>query len=349
VRRCTLVRVAIDARKIGDFGIGTYVEGLLGGLARLNGPDEYVVIVSSRFRDRVPAVFERVTADIPNYSVRELFGIARLVQRARVDLYHSAHFVLPFTEVPSVVTIHDVIPLHFRYRNPVARMYYSWMLRRAVSKSARICTVSEAAKSDIVRETGCDQTRIAVTPNGVDPLFFEPHDTVRGHGRYFLYVGNDKPHKNIDTLVGAFSDVRERDASLSLVLAGASFERFRDVAGVRDDGFVTMQQLASLYRGAIALVVPSLEEGFGLPAAEAMAAGTAVITSIAPALVEVTGDAALHIDPRSRADLAAAMVRMATDDGLRGKLGASGVQRARRFTWQRCAEETVRAYRQVLT
>jgi glycosyltransferase involved in cell wall biosynthesis len=110
-------------------------------------------------------------------------------------------------------------------------------------------------------------------------------------------------------------------------------------------GFVSEDELSSLYRNAIALVMPSLEEGFGLPAAEAMAHGTAVITSNAPALVEVTGDAALHVDARDASALAAAMIRVARDGDLRVMLGAKGIERARHFTWTRCAEITGDAYR----
>jgi glycosyltransferase involved in cell wall biosynthesis len=120
---------------------------------------------------------------------------------------------------------------------------------------------------------------------GIDPVFFNPREFDRTHDRYFLYVGNDKPHKNVQALLRAFAVVRQRGPSLGLILAGAAFERFRDQPRVHLAGFVTTHHLAALYRGAIALVIPSLEEGFGLPAAEAMAAGTAVITSTAPALL----------------------------------------------------------------
>ena len=341
------LRIAIDARKIGDFGIGTYAEGLLRGLAELEGAEEYVVFVAARFRERVPSRFEVVTSDAPNYSIREQFAIPKLIERSRADIFHSLHFVLPRTSVPSIVTVHDVIPLHFPYRNPVARIYYSTMLRRGVARSARVCTVSEAAKASIIEATRCAPEKIVVTPNGVDALFFDNKEPDRTHGRYFLFVGNDKPHKNVDGLLAAFDEVRARDASLNLVLVGATFDRFRGRAGVLLAGFVTTPALASLYRGAIALVLPSLEEGFGLPAAEAMAAGTAVITSEERALVEVTGDAAVHVDARSSGALAAAMLRVAHDDLFRAKLIDSGRTRARAFTWQRCAIATRDVYRQV--
>jgi glycosyltransferase involved in cell wall biosynthesis len=152
-------------------------------------------------------------------------------------------------------------------------------------------------------------------------------------GDYFLYVGNDKAHKNVGTLVEA-----AKRADVRLVLAGASFKEY----GGR--GFVSEDELSELYANAIALVMPSDEEGFGLPAAEAMAHGTAVITSRAPALVELTGDAAVHVDARDAGALAEAMLRVARDASLRAQLGARGLERARELTWKRCAEGTREAY-----
>jgi glycosyltransferase involved in cell wall biosynthesis len=188
-------------------------------------------------------------------------------------------------------------------------------------------------------ETELGAKNVIVTPNGVAiPAIADPRPRA---GSFFLFVGNDKPHKNVDTLIEAFTRVpRAR-----LILAGATFDRFRGHERVDARGFVSEHELSTLYRNAIALVMPSLEEGFGLPAAEAMAHGTAVITSNAPALVEVTGDAALHVDARDASALAAAMMRVMRDDDLRAMLGAKGIERTRLFTWKRCAELTAGAYR----
>ena len=143
-------------------------------------------------------------------------------------------------------------------------------------------------------------------------------------------MGNDKPHKNLGVLKAAVARLR----GVRLVIAGAA-------------NFVSGDELAALYRGAIALVMPSAEEGFGLPAAEAMACGTAVITSRAAALVEITCDAALHVDAEPGA-LAAAMQRLIDDDDLRRALSTRGRERARSMTWTRCAELTRAAYRHAI-
>lgn len=334
------MRIGIDARKIADYGIGTYIRGLLGALAGLGGDDEWVAFAPPDAQ--VPAGIEHVSVDAPHYSLRELVVIGRAAKRAGVELLHAPHYVVPFTSLPLVVTIHDLIHLHQPMRNPLAPLYARAMLRRAVKSARCVLTVSDAVKRELETELGARE--VIVTPNGVDPV--EPRTDV--DGTTFLYVGNDKPHKNVEALVAAFALARAGRSGLTLTLVGAPFERFRSVEGIVVPGFVSDGELARLYRSALALVMPSREEGFGLPAAEAMAHGTPVITSTAAALIEITGDAAMHVDANDARALAAAMLRIADDGELRAALGAKGVERARFFTWSRCAERTRSAYRTAL-
>ena len=326
------MRIGIDARKIADFGIGTYIRGLLRGLDELEAPEEYFVFAPATAA--IPLRFEHIPFDAPHYSARELIDLGRAIRRTRLDLFHAPHYVVPFTATPVVVTIHDLIHLHARHRNPLKPLYARAMLGRAVRKSARVLTVSESVKRDIVTTFGCEESHVVVAPNGVDAEFtagtLQPSN-------YFLFVGNDKPHKNVAALIDAFARVRAARPELRLVLAGAPFARFAQRDGMECAGFVA--DLASLYRGALAVVVPSFEEGFGLPALEAMACGAPVITSHAAALVEVTDDAALHAS-----DFADAMLRVADDEELRRELARRGIARASRFTWRACAEKTRATY-----
>lgn len=330
------MRIGVDARKMADFGIGTYVRELLRALAALGGDDAYVAFAPRRHAHLLPPGVELIEVDAPHYSIRELVTIGRAIDGAKIDLFHAPHYVVPFTRTPFVVTVHDLI--HLRHPNPLARTYARQMIGRAVRRSRRVLTVSETVKAEIVATFGCGNDHVVVTPNGVTAPFTAEGNAAEG--RYFLYAGNDKPHKNVDLLVDAFS----RIDGASLVLTGAPFERFRDRDGVIISGFVSDEELAALYRGALALVMPSREEGFGLPALEAMACGTAVITSKAPSLVEITGDAALHIDATIDA-LADAMRRVASDSALREDLALRGIGRARNFTWPRCAERSRDAFR----
>ncbi|HXH39543.1 MAG TPA: glycosyltransferase family 1 protein [Thermoanaerobaculia bacterium] len=341
------MRIGIDTRKIADFGIGTYIRGLLTALVAERSDERYVAFAPQRLAHHLPAGVEHVVVDAPHYSVQELVALGRAVDRSNIDLFHAPHYVVPFTRTPLVVTIHDLI--HLRHRNPLARLYARQMIARAVGKSRRVLTVSEAVKRDIVAVFGCDGDHVVVTPNGVGAPFVQtdlaPH--ARNAARTaFLYVGNDKPHKNVDILVDAFAAAGL--AGTSLVLVGAPFERFRARDGVVVPGFVRDDELAALYRDAIALAMPSGEEGFGLPALEAMASGCAVITSNAAALVEITGDAALHVEPNAGA-IGGAMRRVASDEALRQTLARRGVERARTFTWTRCADLTRGVYRASMT
>jgi glycosyltransferase involved in cell wall biosynthesis len=330
------MRVGIDARKIADFGIGTYIRGLLGGLLALDGDDEYVAFAPAGAA--IPNGVEHIAINAPHYSIRELVMLGRAADRARLDVFHAPHYVTPFTHVPLVVTIHDLIHLHQPLRNPLAPLYARTMLRRAVKHARCVLTVTNTVKAQLEAELGAKN--VIVTPNGVATQLVEERERT-----FFLYVGNDKPHKNVDLLIAAFALVHDELPDARLVLAGGAFERFRGRDGVDARGFVSDDELSSLYRGAIALVMPSHEEGFGLPAAEAMAHGTAVITSTASALVEVTSDAALHVDARDVHALRDAMLRVARDGELRARLEANGIVRADAFTWKRCAERTRDAYR----
>ena len=330
------MRVGIDARKIADFGIGTYIRGLLKGLVELDTGDAYVAFAPAGAP--VPDGVEHVILDAPHYSVRELLIVGRAADRARLDVFHAPHYVVPVTRVPLVVTIHDLIHLHQPMRNPLAPLYARVMIRRAIRRARRVLTVTNAVKAQLERELGA--RNVIVTPNGAPSTPRNSEERRGTEERFFLYVGNDKPHKNVDALVDAFAQV----ADARLILVGGSFDRFRGRARIDVRGFVSDDELSSLSARAIALVMPSHEEGFGLPALEAMAHGTAVIASRDAALMEVTGDAALHVDARDVRALADAMLRVMRDGALRAQLAANGIARARLFTWKRCAEAARQAY-----
>lgn len=338
------MRIGFDARKIADFGIGTYIRGLLHAVLDLRTGD--TIVAFARPGTRLPEGVEHVEVDAPHYSLRELITLGRAADRANLDVFHAPHYVVPATRVPLVVTIHDLIHLHQPQKNPLAPIYARVMLRRAVRNARQVLTVSQTVQEQLERELGARD--VIVTPNGIDPPPAEDPGadaTVSHPGPFFLFVGNDKPHKNVETLLSAFAEIHRERASMRLVLAGGDFARLVAMPGVERPGFVPAGELSRLYRSCVALVMPSLEEGFGLPAAEAMAHGAAVITSTAGALVEVTGDAALHVAPLDERALRDAMIRILDDDSLRRSLAAKGVDRVREFTWRRCAKRTIEAWK----
>jgi glycosyltransferase involved in cell wall biosynthesis len=352
------LRIAIDGRKIADFGIGTYIRGLLGGLLAIDTDDELIVFTLPESDGLVPRAknLRIVPLDAPHYSLRELFAVGAAIRRAGADVFHAPHYVTPFTDCPVVVTVHDLIHLHQPLGNPLARGYARWMIGRSVRKAGAVLTVSEAVREQLARLYPAAAGKITVTPNGVDDRFRvtgaggDPVVLAKWKleaGRYILFVGNDKRHKNVDRLMSAWEEVRAHHQRYRLVLTGGSFARFADREAVTATGRVGDDELAALYRGARCLMQPSLEEGFGLPAAEAMASGIPVVVSTTAALLELTAGAAVEVDPFSAQSIARGIERAIDDPALREELIARGLRRASMFTWQRCAERTLEAYRRV--
>jgi glycosyltransferase involved in cell wall biosynthesis len=355
------VRIAIDARKLRDYGIGTYVRNLLKQLARLDRETEYVLLcrpADAALAQQLGENFRAVAVAAAPYSVAEQVQVPRVLRRERVDLFHEPHYVLPpFVGCPSVVTIHDCIHLMFPQYLPnrLAWLYARAFLWSAAHRSACVLTVSEASKRDILRFYDIPPEKIQVIPNAIDDRFGVPppeEEVVRVRERYqlqrefILYVGNIRPHKNLDRLIEAFDLLRrEGFEELALLIIGDEISRYPTLRRtvqrhklqkhVRFLGFVPDQTLAVLYRLASVFVFPSLYEGFGLPPLEAMASGTPVVTSNVSSLPEVVGDAAVLIDPYDPAAIAAGVRQVLTDPGLRAALVARGLARARAFSWER--------------
>ena len=291
------------------------------------------------------------------YSLAEQVMLpARLVMQ-NVSLLHEPHYVLPpLVPCRAVVTIHDCIHLMFPQYLPnrFAYGYARATLWAATKRAERIFTVSETSKADILRYCDVPAERIIVVYNAIDDRFAAPPDMeaverVREryqlNGPFALYVGNIKPHKNLERLIDAFDLVRRNGYErLELLIIGdqiSKYPRLRRAVDkhklhkhVRFLGFVADDTLAALYRLATVFVFPSLYEGFGLPPLEAMASGTPVVTSNRSSLPEVVGDAAVLVDPYSAASIAEGIQRVLSDADLRRTLSERGLARAREFSWE---------------
>ena len=367
-------RVAIDARKLYDFGIGTYIRNILAELHRHDTDTPYVVLGRSqdleKLRDMVPR-FRIVVEDAIPYSMGEQIRIPWRLQREGVTLVHEPHYVLPpLTRCRSVVTIHDCIHLMFPQYLPNRFGYYyaRGSMWTATRQADRILTVSEASKRDILRFFDVPAEKVQVIYNAIDERFLTAPDaatTERVRQRYqldhpfLLYVGNIKPHKNIERMIEAFGRARtDGPPGLKLVIIGDEVSKYPSLRQmvhrhkldkhVRFLGFQPQETLASFYRLAGAFVFPSLYEGFGLPPLEAMACGTPVITSNVSSMPEVAGDAALLVDPYDVDALARGLVRISTDAALRETLVARGLTRARQFSWAESVRRIHGVYMDVL-
>jgi glycosyltransferase involved in cell wall biosynthesis len=368
------LRIAIDARKLRDYGIGTYVRNLLRYLSRIDRTTEYVLLCRSEdcgVEEDLGDNFRSVVEDSPAYSLKEQVTVPIALRREGVDLFHAPHYVLPpLTPCKSVVTIHDCIHLRFPQYLP-NRLGYAYArssLWTAAHRSDRVLTVSEASKRDILRYFRVPPSKIEVIYNAIDERFEHtpPEDEVaRVRERYqlndpfVLYAGNIKPHKNLERLIESFHTLRRGGfENVKLLIIGDEISKYATLRRavhkyklhkhVRFFGFVPDQTLAALYRLAAVFVFPSLYEGFGLPPLEAMASGTPVITSNVSSLPEVVGDAAILIDPYEPDAIADAMRRVLTDPALRASLRERGLARVRQFSWERSISRVREIYGEVL-
>ncbi len=368
------MRIAIDARKLRDYGIGTYVRNLLRHLSRIDRHTEYVLLCRAPDCAGIEELgenFRAVPESAPPYSIREQLRVPMDLRREGVDLFHAPHYVLPpLTPCKSIVTIHDCIHLRFPQYLPnrLAYAYARSSLWIATHRSNRVLTVSEASKRDILRYFRIPENKINVIPNAIDERFGEepsPDEVLRVRERYqlnapfVLYAGNIKPHKNLERLIEAFHTVRRGGLdTVKLLIIGDEISKYATLRRavhkyklhkhVRFFGFVPDKTLAVLYRLADVFVFPSLYEGFGLPPLEAMASGTPVITSNVSSLPEVVGDAALLIDPYEADAIALAMRRVLTDAALREDLRRRGLQRVKEFSWERSVRRVHAIYQEVI-
>ncbi len=369
------MRIAIDARKLRDYGVGTYVRNLLRHLSRIDRSTEYVLLCrhdDCGVADQLGENFRAVPEPSRPYSVREQVSVPLDLRREGIDLFHAPHYVLPpLTPCRSVVTIHDCIHLRFpQYLpNKLAYAYARASLWVATQRASRVLTVSETSKRDILRYFRVPDHKIDVIYNAIDERFGDalPDDEIaRVRERYqlndpfVLYAGNIKPHKNLERLIEAFHSLRRGPfENVKLLIIGDEISKYATLRRavhrlklhkhVRFLGFVPDKTLAALYRLASVFVFPSLYEGFGLPPLEAMASGTPVITSNVSSLPEVVGDAALLIDPYEPESIAEAMRRVLSDANVRAELRAKGLQRAREFSWERSVRRVHQIYEEVLS
>jgi glycosyltransferase involved in cell wall biosynthesis len=367
------MRVAIDARKLHDFGIGTYIRNLLRHLARLDTQTEYVLLCR---RDDMGVAaqlgpnFRTVLEPSPNYSFREQIHVPWTLLRERPDVFHAPHYILPAgVRCRAVVTIHDCIHLRFPQYLPnrAAHAYARASMWAAARRSDCILTVSEASKRDILHYFNIPPEKVVVVSNSIDERFSrapQEDEVARVRERYqldqrfVLYVGNIKPHKNLVRLIEAFDQLRRAGFDdLKLLIIGDEISKLPALRRavhehklhkhVRFLGYLQDDTLAILYRLASVFVFPSLYEGFGLPPLEAMASGTPVVTSNVSSLPEVAGDAAVLVDPYDVDSLVDGLRRVPTDPVLAAEMRAKGLVRAREFSWERSVARTLDVYARV--
>ena len=331
--------IVLDADVLGRNRTGeeTYVLNLLRQLP-LVAPDLQFAAVTRR-PELVPDGVQAIELAARSQEIRMAWSLPRLLSHLQPELAHFQHALPLGWRGRSVITLHD---LHFERGRGVMgladRLTFKAVVPRSARRARQILAVSERTKRDAIELYGLPPDKLTVTPHGVDPAF-GPGD--RGPRDYVLFVGAVQERKNpLEALAAA------RAVGLPLVVVGPEKEPALAAAlrlgGADVRGWVEQSELAALYRGAAALVLPSRHEGFGIPVIEAMASGTPVVLSGDPALREVAGDAASYADD---GDFAGALERALRD---RERFALAGLERARRFTWAETARLTADVYRRVL-
>jgi glycosyltransferase involved in cell wall biosynthesis len=356
-------------------GLETYARGLIGGLAKVDRTNSYVLFTSRENHETLPVLpanFELVRCEFPSgrrwISLAYEFGcLPWVAARHGIDLLHGpANFVPPIAAVPTVVTLHD---LHF-YAVPESipffrRKLFSYLARMSLAQSAAVITDSEYCRREMISRFGAQHRFVAihlaprVLANEFRSCWRELAKRLKIDSQFILALSHRHTHKNLARLLRAYNLLLAKGLRTTrLVIAGHlptgadGLQRLANELGLSErvtfTGFVSDAELRSLLENAILFVMPSLYEGFGLPLLEAMDAGTPVACSNAAALPEVAGEGALLFDPFSVESIAEAIARLLEDPTLRRSLCAAGRANLARFSWEQTARQTIRVYEECL-
>jgi Glycosyltransferase len=369
------MKFALDLTSMPDKpgGVGVYIENLAKALLKLNAPEELLLIGSAKTLERigVDGNSSRAVAEPSGGRAGRLAWeqaiLPSLLRKRKADVLHSPHYTAPFfAPTNSVVTFHDMTFFLYPDLHTVAkRTIFPAVMRITANRSTKIIASSESTRRDLIAILLVDPRKVVTVELAAGDLyrptsFSDTSSVCRKHGlrpgQYLLFVGVFEPRKNIPTLISAFAGLAETYPELQLALVGKPGWMYEEIFTrakqlnlanrVEFLGYVADADLPALYTGARALLFRSLYEGFGLPVLEALQCGTPVVTSNISSMAEIAGDAALLVDPWDPQDLRNATARILSSRELSRELSRKGLERARSFSWKRCAASTLDVYRE---
>ena len=376
------VKIAIDIRRMTEFGVGTYIRNVVRTLGRLDREVTYLLIGSPAKVKEIgplPANFHTVPLAEPERSLKSYREFRTVVKRLECDLVHIPNlFSVPRNlSCPYVMTVHDILEHLSRAREQTGfwRSVHFQLTKRVLSGAARIFAVSNFTKLEMEKLFNISPGRIEVVYNAIDERLLHAHASPADRQliveRYqvtypfLLYAGRISPHKNVVRMIEAFSALKtelEKDQlypDLKLIIIGDDVSGNPDLrrtvirSGVQNDvrflGFVPIEVLRTFYDAAKIFVFPSLYEGFGLPPLEAMAHGTPVVTSNVSSLPEVVGNAAVLVHPENVFEIMRALHRVLLDQPLREKMKERSYRQAAKFSWEKSVRRIMDVYREVLS
>lgn len=375
------MKIAIDVRRVRDFGVGTYTRNLIHALAAAGTSHEFRLIAAPedkpQFAD-LPANFSIVEYPRRDSERLDHFALSWLIRTLKVDATHIPFHRVPlFMPKPYVVTIHDLSSIFFDDAKGLLHAARVFRLRYGLERASRIIVVSGATERDVTSLVPRAASRIRLIYNAPDPQFLQRRTPADASARethrileryqitypFLLYAGSIRPQKNIPKLIEAFAVARQRLENhrgykdLRLIIIGDEISRHPDVRRavimsrvehcVRFLGFVPFETLRVFHELATAFVFPSLYEGFGLPPLEAMASGTPVIASSVSSLPEVVGGAAMLVNPENVFDIARGITEVLLNDTLRHELILKGRKQAAKFSWAKTAASVLKVYEEL--
>jgi glycosyltransferase involved in cell wall biosynthesis len=357
------MRIGIDGRLWFETGVGRYIRNLVRELARIDRKNTYILYLTKKGYDAFVPPNERWQkriADVRWHTVREQIVLPILFWRDHVDVLHIPYFSAPiFYPGRFVETVHDLTNLHVRtgrastlpsWLYEIKRFAYSIIFSVGIHRAKKIFAVSKTTKNDIISNYHINEHKIIVTYEGVENPPVPPVKTPPIDGKYFLYVGNAYPHKNLENLLAAFDRVKKNGSNpeIKLILVGKGdhfTERLKEFAhtfasheSIIFFGEATEAELFAIYTHANAFVFPSFIEGFGLPAIEAVACGCPVVCSDIPIFHEILGNKAVYFNPHDISDMSLGIQRAL----LMTKKPAPFIDK--RFSWSEMAKETLQGY-----
>lgn len=373
------MKIGIDCRLWDETGVGRYTRNLVKELSLIDEENEYVLFILPQDREAISQItnssphdevgkWKIVEANVRWHTIAEQFDFPKVLYKENLDLVHFPYFSVPLLyNRPFVVTIHDLIINHFPTGQASTLPYplywlklqgYKFVISQAAQKAQKVIAVSNATKKEIVNHLHTDPHRIVVTYEGIDEALRVSNYKYTGIPslkHYFLYVGNAYPHKNLGKLIAAFELAKKQDPQIKLVLVGKNdFFYDRLQREMVDENIIFFgeandEALSSLYQHALALVAPSLMEGFGLPPLEAMANNCLVLTSRIPVFQEICNNAAIYFDPLDISDMSEKMLSVLTIEKKQKEVFKKrGQERVDLFSWKKMAEETLKIYNHCL-
>ncbi len=363
------MRIGIDVRLWNQTGVGRYIRNLVLNISVIDKNNQYILFArDGDLNDVKKAIsnknFQVVQTKIPWHSISEQLNFPKILNKENLSLMHFPYFSVPiFYNKPYILTIHDLIIDHYPTGNAstlftplyyLKLFFYKLVIRISSQKAKMILVPSNATKDEVIDHLKINENKILVTYEGNDcDITSEKKEINKSLGEYFLYVGNAYPHKNLTVLIEGFKKLIKENKTTKLVLVGKIDHFYLKLKGfVKENnlekeiiffGKADDSDLFDLYKGALALVTPSLMEGFGLPVLEAMSLNCLVICSDIPVFKEIAKDNALYFNPKSPEELYEKLKKVVLKD-FDKKIIEKAYNHSLEFSWKKAAQQTLKIY-----